>query len=62
MAAIGIVYAVKSTGPSTEPCRTPRVNRTESDTVYPIRILCVLFVRKSSNQAARAVPSTPMCC
>ena len=45
MTAIGIVYAVKSTGPSTEPCGTLRVNRTESDTVYPIRILCVLFVR-----------------
>ena len=27
MAAIGIVYAVKSTGPSTEPSGAPRVNR-----------------------------------
>ena len=36
---------VKNTVPGTEPCGTPRVNRIESDTVFPIRILCALFVR-----------------
>ena len=41
MASIGIVYAVKSTGPSTVPCGTPRVNHT----VFLIRIICVILVR-----------------
>ena len=59
MAAIGIVYAVKSTGPSTEPCGTPRVNRTNQIQFFQSGFS--VFYLSYNLQTRQGLYSQPQC-